>query len=591
MPTNSADTSERNGTSGALAQAGSVLAAAWSEFVARTLEMGGKRAVSMAVQSLVPRQAGGGAASDGIEALVGRYRQALGDLAERAPATWRYVAGLGAPGAATGARLLYRIPRREAPAMERYRLEAGDRDALRVFMSQAAVAKLEGGVEQSLRLGREGLARTLKDLSRVIDGDSVVDLVRVLDELKYDFKRRGSSALPDIRRSLRALLAEDLNLHYEVMDALRQNLGETASQTLLQQKALSQLGDAILASENRIPTDTLDSLRACHACVGLQLSDSVSLIARRSDGWVLDHEQDAVYEVQYFDQHYDVYGPGEGRRYAVENGASVSDLLLPYRIADASQGIAAWAIDKRIVNEELQVQRGSQDRSARSSPHNLEAWDIGDNKAMVVLCVVDHREGDLKAHRELVLCAVVAPKDQPLAAGIWPLCDAPVNTELVRAASAQIWGYEKVMSTIQMSRGSRSVRFEVSDAAGRNPLLTLTMPRGGEMVSPALPILSYTMKQPTPNAPRVLHRTLITRAGRGEQVRGGGAGVKLTVTPAGLAMPSDSAERSLYQALRRLQLVDRHGELSRSPLFSIWTEQLTAEVGAPALVVAPSEMP
>jgi hypothetical protein len=312
----------------------------------------------------------------------------------------------------------------------------------------------------------------------------------------------------------------------------------------------------------------------------------VSFIIRRNSGWVFDHEYDTVYEVKYFDEHFDVYGPQEGRRYTVGPSDAPSGLLLPYRITDASEGIVVWAVDKRIVNEDLQV-RG-QDTDARANPTNLEAWDIGDGKTPVVLGVVDHREGDLKAHREMVLCAVVAPKDQPLAVGIWPMCEAPVTTPLVKQASIQIWGYDKVLSSITTRHTGRRAIFELTGESG-GKLLTLTLPRGGESMSPMIPVLSYTLKRATPYSPRALHRTLITRSGRGEQLRGGGAGVELEVDPHGLTMTGTGPASALCQMLQRLGLVDGSGQLACPPLFTAWTEELSAEVGGPSLVVTAAE--
>ena len=65
-----------------------------------------------------------------------------------------------------------------------------------------------------------------------------------------------------------------------------------------------------------------------------------------------------------------------------------------------------------------------------------------------------------------------------------------------------------------------------------------------------------------------------------EQVRGGGTGVSLVVT--------EYRNFRLCDTLRRLNLVDGQGVLARAPIFTVWTEHVSAEVGAPSLMVAPT---
>jgi hypothetical protein len=244
-------------------------------------------------------------------------------------------------------------------------------------------------------------------------------------------------------------------------------------------------------------------------------------------------------------------------------------------VTDASQALVVWTIDKRIVNEELAVHGTS-----------LEAWDVGEGKTPVVLSALDQREGDLRAHRELVVGCLVAPRNQPLAVGLWPLGEAPVSTDLAKVASETIWGYEKTLaSEIRMILHERSVKFELWEKLdpASDPVRTveLTVPRGGESYSLPLPVLSYTLKRTRPKAPGFLHRTLIARAGQEEQVRGGGAGVTLSV--------SKGRPEGLGDTLRRLRLVDAAGKLAQAPQFTVWTEKMTADVGPPALVVTTAD--
>lgn len=96
-----------------------------------------------------------------------------------------------------------------------------------------------------------------------------------------------------------------------------------------------------------------------------------------------------------------------------------------------------------------------------------------------------------------------------------------------------------------------------------------------------LPLLSYTMKQGLPSILDSLNCTVISRSGTGEQVRGGGAGVFLSAP--------GFRSSSLCDMLRTLDLVDDKGQLQQQPLFSVWTEHMSAEAGPPSLVPIPTE--
>jgi hypothetical protein len=71
---------------------------------------------------------------------------------------------------------------------------------------------------------------------------------------------------------------------------------------------------------------------------------------------------------------------------------------------------------------------------------------------------------------------------------------------------------------------------------------------------------------------------VISRTGYGECIASGGAGVSLKVSGEGW-------DNDLCRELRTLGIVDERGEMVRTPLLNIWTERVTSELGAPALVV------
>jgi hypothetical protein len=136
----------------------------------------------------------------------------------------------------------------------------------------------------------------------------------------------------------------------------------------------------------------------------------------------------------------------------------------------------------------------------------------------------------------------------------------------------------------------------------------VTLPRGGEGSSEQLPVFAYTLKGPAPAAEQEVddddeaackaggagedennqqrkkrdhhvtwHRSVLTRSGRGETLRGGGSRVTIEITPEGRKQP-------LCAALLRLDLVASASGDLRTPLFTVWTERMSGELGSPSYV-------
>jgi hypothetical protein len=574
---------------------GSELTGAWSEFVARALEAAKRKAGEALTQALTPAP-GIGDAPGGVEGLVAMYRQYLGEMANYLPVIARYISGQAKPVEGKTRRLILRISTRDqmvAMVAKRTAKEAAGEDGPFVlYMTEAAIK------DCAARLSAQGISQSrilpvLCALQKELARDGTLDLGSKLDDLKYDYRRRGADALPDIRDALSEFLDQKLDECYSALKQLKLSLGEDALRSMIDQKMLIQLAKTIAGIDKwgtddlRITDFVWSQLFSRFQKAGIQLSARLSVLSGRHEGYILDHGNDDTYEVKYSERFYDVYGERQSRqfKYTVNKPEQANDaqtlsdteqtVLTPVRVMDTSQGFMAWSVDKRILQELMDTAR-----------NRLEAWDTGNGKGLAMLYVGDHREGDLGAYRELMLGCLATPCDQPLAVGLWMLGQVPVSSMRAKAASKEIWGFEKTLARIDLEYSSRSVTCELrpeNASAEAAWLLQLKLPRAGAGVSTALPLLFYSLKDYLDPEKRtddqrtqpVLHRTLVTRSGTGEQLRGGGGGTALSVHK---ACP-------LYELLRQLDLVDCDGKLIRTPRFSAWSESVWGEASAPQMVL------
>ena len=89
-------TDNTKGDAASSSGSGSVLAAAWSEFLTRAMQTGGRKTVDALAQALRPAP-GPEEAPGSIDALVALYRQYLGDMANMLPSIARYLTGQAKP--------------------------------------------------------------------------------------------------------------------------------------------------------------------------------------------------------------------------------------------------------------------------------------------------------------------------------------------------------------------------------------------------------------------------------------------------------------------------------------------------------------
>ncbi|MEO8038577.1 MAG: hypothetical protein ABI794_07385 [Betaproteobacteria bacterium] len=561
---------------GALGQALSAVTTSGTDLFARAIEIGGRQIANAIVQALQPAQSRESAPGR-LDLLMTRYRDALGELALNVPAiAHRLSHGLDP---VDGRRWMFRAwldacrpapsgPNPEVPAMPRLgQLEVLSRGGGSLFVTTNTL-------EYVAKAAREAqlppdLSPLLGALPATLDDEQARDIPQLFDRLKYDFRRRGATALPDIRQALEWLVAPDLGPQLALTEVLLRTLGAHCSGEVLRKDALAQFATRLGAHPPRgnLDTEVEDELGAAFRFAGILLSRRLSVVARLDRWLVLDHETDRVFEIRRTlvdgTTLADVYGPAHCSYRAMIDDTR---LLLPIRVLDAAHGMVAWSVDRRTVQETLNLYSGNV----------LKAWDMGGGKTPVVLFATEQREGDLGPYLELGLACIVAPRQDPLAVGMIVLDDILVTPGLGQRASNAIWGARKIAADLHFRRDERSATARVRDATGQLQI-ELTVPRGGDGTSVDVPLFLYTRKG------EMLHRTVIRRSGSGESLRAGGRGVALTITEAGNST-------RLGDNLRRLGIVDMgSGTLSLTPLFSAWSEYVTAQLPAPELVVTPED--
>lgn len=568
-----------------MGQAGAMLASAMAEIFARAFDIAGRRSGQSVLASLSPGQ-DSGTPSSWIDALLANYRQYLGEMVTTLPAVAQRIAADLRTG--KGDRPLFLA---QLPVLEGF----CKTNATTGLAVTPATVKAICDAAEGESIAPKDVPGLLKSAHVLLDGEGVRDLPALFDRLKHDFRARGKAALPQIRNDLIWLLQDKQNIQScKMLDALSHALGETAVRKVLSKHWLEKYAAAVAAyvGSREQPAEA-GKTTGIHALAsefgqafrkpGIVLSDRLSLLTNPTDALLLDHANDAVFEIRrptpllageltqdiaattdmgLSGKLHRVYGSREGRRYKI-NGR---ELLLPLRVHDARQGTVVWSIDKLTVQELL---------DNRQDFGHLKAWDIGGGSTPIALFMVDYCEGDLGAYGELGLGCFAAPRRDPLAVGMFALGTIHVTTDLARDVGKSVWGFEKETSDLELRCAHREATCVLKSATGGADL-KLTLPRGGEGSSQKIPMFAYTIKD------GAWHRTVITRSGNGEALQGGGRRVALS-TGRPSATSRTGAPR-LADNLYHLGITNRHGELARAPIFTVWTEHMSAELESPSVV-------
>ena len=215
------------------------------------------------------------------------------------------------------------------------------------------------------------------------------------------------------------------------------------------------------------------------------------------------------------------------------------EVVLPVHVRDASSATAIFDVDATAA--------------AGLVPADFVLVETGPGRAHLAIVVVDYRDNDLGAYREVGLLFFVRPR------GGGPdgtyIARLPVDQPFTCAAGRQIWGFPKTLERIDLE-----VHRDWATCAlfmDNTLVLRLTVPRGGTEEMPALPMTSYTLIGAVP------HATAFTQQGTGTQLVLGGEGVSLELGPHPVA--GELAAMGLPSAA----------------VLSTWTEHMTAQFEAP----------
>jgi hypothetical protein len=199
-------------------------------------------------------------------------------------------------------------------------------------------------------------------------------------------------------------------------------------------------------------------------------------------------------------------------------------------------------------------------------PPEFEVAEIAPGRTVMSLAVIDYRDNDLGDYNEVSITFFVRPKGAPkgvpylgtivdffrqrLGTYIYKL---PVNQAFTCEAGCTIWGFPKTVEQIDIEYADDTARCRL--AMDGQPVLDITLPRGGEGTMPERPMVTYTLIN------GVAHRTASTMGGRGFGAFGGGR--------ARLELGSHPVARDL-----------RSLGLPKKPLMCAWTEHMSARFEA-----------
>lgn len=609
MPTDRTAPPGEKSLAEAIGQTAGVLASTLAEAMSRAVEVGTQGAGSLASQSL----RGAGAAPSlprWMESILTQYRESLGGLALALPQIARRLDRDLRPEA--GERLIFRA-RADTRAID---TEPAEKKLHKVFdiwessrtkggkpvwaFFSQATADLVTARGQELKLTLPRIEEALATLLTVFRDPRRKDLPRILDELKHAVRENRRTGIALLHERLAWLFeadADDLAKAFDLHDALSDELGERCLDTIIH--AIPTFDGASDANDEdtnpfRPPeggwssNPWTDDLRDCFQAIGHPLDGAVSVLrsgdtALTSEFTVLDHAQDLVFRVRRGEQRIDpggkrvyhdleLYGPFAGKRHVVAK----ESLRLPARISSARGGMALWAVDRRRVQEHLDTLDGNVP---------MVAWDIGANRALVGLFVMQYRESDLGPYFELGFGCMAAPASNALAVGFVPLGPMPVSRQPAQRPGKQIWGFAKTVVpekrwTLRhtLTRADWSV---VLDDKARTTLQFI-LPRGGNSTSDNVPLSSYTLKYGQ------WHQSVLMRSGRGESLRLGGRDVSLVITGETWDSPNTGLPALLHEfGLLRDSTPDggpRTATLSKTPAYTTWTEHLTGELLPPWVV-------
>lgn len=241
-------------------------------------------------------------------------------------------------------------------------------------------------------------------------------------------------------------------------------------------------------------------------------------------------------------------------------------MLLPVRIADASQ---AWAL-YHVPVEVARAQLG--DQAKLFSP-----FTVGGGHVPVAVICTDFRTSDLGTYQEVSVVAFVRPRQEPAAPPGMLFLGLVVNRRFTQDAARRLWNFEKTLApNLRIAYGAGRTDFAAAPA-GRSAAegFRISFPRFGGLRSTAVPVYLYSTA-PSGQGP-VAQRTVLSRSGMGEGMQIGGT-VELHLGRAGAdclcgAPAPPDAPDCFCLRLRALGL-------EKIPVAANgWTERMSGEFG------------
>lgn len=526
---------DANSVLDAFERTGAAWLSAGMSFWGRASDVSAANTARNAFEAFRP-SAGHESASERIDRLVDRYRQTLGDLALAIPLALRE----------------HRV-QREEPVGEKLLFRAYSADP------GGNNAETDPPILPLPPLGADVAVAWSQDHGQTLV-DQVTRQVRVQRATIVSSLRNLGSADTAVAR------ATHTELDGVVRSSLASVFGRTALSPLIAGDRLEQLARAVArkaASICRLSEAEIQVMHAAFASAGVSLSGSLSLVTERTR-WVLcDHGHDRVYPIVPIDpadpeQLCEVYGAERGRSYDIPAAGGVRRVVLPARVHDAAQGMAVYTVPCDLVQPFI----------APAFRQDFRLWNLGARQTAVALFLVDYRDTDLGSYFELGLACFLAPRDNPLAAGMHVISLA-VNDAFSRTAGRVIWGYPKVLRPldIRYTDDTATAALQRPDGKGGTvDVLRFAVRRGGEGASHAIPLFGYTQKQGQVN------RVVFTRSGEGETFRSGRHAPRVSVLES--SPDIDLVDQVVAMGLPDLQ-----------PRFTVWTERMSGEFGIPAVLL------
>lgn len=193
------------------------------------------------------------------------------------------------------------------------------------------------------------------------------------------------------------------------------------------------------------------------------------------------------------------------------------------------------------------------DAAQALAPTGFEVVETEPGRAQFALALIDYRDNDLGSYLEVGTILFVRPEGGGEDGTF--ITHLPVTEEFTCVAGNQIWGFPKTVERIEVTNTDDTSRWVLT--MDGELVVDITVPRGGSVDMPAMPLASYTLIEGRP------HVTRFTQGGRGSGVH----------APAAVALTLGA--HPIAKELASLNLSPE------SVVLSTWTEHLQARFEEP----------